>query len=82
MDETIYSNPKIVGLSRQEIFLKLDAEDGGEGQRFASKMNVRGYPTTIILDSDGKRITEKRGFISSPDQFIEFVEGARSKRSA
>jgi thiol:disulfide interchange protein len=79
MDEDIYSNPKVVGLSQQEIFLKLDAEDGGQGESFANKMNVKGYPTTIILDGDGKRIAEKRGFISSPDQFIQFVEGARAR---
>jgi thiol:disulfide interchange protein len=80
MDQDIYSNPKIVGLSRQQVFLKLDAEDGGQGESFAGKMNVKGYPTTIILDSDGKRIAEKRGFIPSPDQFIQFVEGARARR--
>ncbi len=82
MDQVIYSDPKIVGLSRREVFLKIDAEDGGQGQAFARKMNVRAYPTTIILDSDGTKITLERGFIPSSDKFIQLVEDARARKTA
>ncbi|HEY7546319.1 MAG TPA: thioredoxin fold domain-containing protein [Blastocatellia bacterium] len=80
MDQVIYSDPKIVGLSQREVFLKIDAEDGGQGEAFADRMGVRAYPTTIILDSDGSRITQHKGFIPSSDQFIQFVEGARARK--
>ncbi len=80
MDQVIYSDPKIVGLSRREVFLKIDAEDGGQGEAFAHKMGVRAYPTTIILDSDGARITQEKGFIPSSDRFIQFVEEARARK--
>ncbi len=80
MDQVIYSDPMIVGLSRQEVFLKLDAEDGGQGERFAQEMGVRGYPTTVILDSSGKKLTSAAGFIPTPEKFIQFVDGARSRK--
>jgi thiol:disulfide interchange protein len=82
MDQVIYNDPMIVGLSRQEVFVKLDAEDGGQGERFAREMNVRGFPTTIIIDGHGNKITEARGFIPTREKFIEFVESARSKKRA
>jgi thiol-disulfide isomerase/thioredoxin len=81
MDQVIYSDPLIVGLSQREVFLKIDAEDGGQGEAFANRMGVRAYPTTIILDSDGAQITSKKGFISSSQQFIRFVEDARTRKT-
>jgi thiol:disulfide interchange protein len=74
MDEAIYSDRLVVNLSYREVFLKLDAEDGGQGQRFARAMGVKGYPTTIVLD--------QAGYIQSPERFIEFVELARVRRTA
>jgi thiol:disulfide interchange protein len=83
MDSDIYTDPRVVGLSRREVFVKLDAEDGGEGQRFAREMRVTGYPTTIILDSNGNKLSEAKGYIRSPEAFIRFVKTARGlKRSA
>ena len=78
MDEVIYADANVVGLSRQEIFLKLNAEDGGQGQQFAREMGVRGYPTTVVLDSRGRKLNLARGFIESPQKFIKFVENARA----
>jgi thiol:disulfide interchange protein len=80
MDQVIYSDPLIVGLSQREVFLKIDAEDGGQGEAFANRMGVRAYPTTIILDSDGSRIALQKGFIPSSEKFIQFVEQARARK--
>jgi thiol:disulfide interchange protein len=79
MDQNIYSSPLVVSLSKREVFLKLDAEDGGEGQRFAARMRVRGYPTTIILDEDGEPLAAKSGYIDTPQKFLTFVETARQR---
>src|SRR5262245_9759624 len=38
MDKDIYEAPVVVALGRRDVFLKFNAEDGGEGQRFANKM--------------------------------------------
>ena len=79
MDSAIYADPSIVALSRQEVFVKLNAEDGGQGQQFARQMRVRGYPTTIFLDGQGKVLNIARGYIDSPRAFGELVQEARSQ---
>lgn len=79
MDKTVYADPAIVALSRQEVFVKINAEDGAEGQQFARKMRVRGYPTTIILDGQGKVLSVAQGYIASSKDFGEFVEDARGR---
>jgi thiol:disulfide interchange protein len=77
MDKDIYTDPKVVALSSRYIFVKLDAEDGGQGQRFASKMNVNGYPTTLVLDENGRSLQKVPGYPPSVEQFINTIESAR-----
>lgn len=79
MDQTIYSDPAIVALSRQEVFVKVNAEDGGQGQNFAREMRVKGYPTTMILDGAGRLLSVAEGYIASPRTFVELVQSARAK---
>ena len=79
MDKTIYSDPSIVALSGRQVFVKVDAEDGGEGQRFAQRMGIRGYPTTIILDGGGKVLKIARGYIDSPRRFELLVQEALNR---
>ena len=76
MDETIYSDPAVAALSRQHVFVKVNAEDRGEGQRFAQQMGVRGYPTTIVLDAEGKVLNIARGYVASPRAFGKLVQEA------
>jgi thiol:disulfide interchange protein len=80
MDQVIYADPLIVGLSRHEVFLKLDAEDGGEGEQFARRQGVTGYPTTIILDGQGRNLKVAKGFLQSPQRLLDVVESARAAR--
>jgi thiol:disulfide interchange protein len=81
MDQTIYSSPDVAALSRDVVFLKLNAEDHGEGQRFARENGVTGYPTTFLLDSNGRPLKRQIGYISSTSQFIQMVQSVRSARS-
>ena len=81
MDKTIYSNPAIVALSRESVFVKVNAEDRGEGQSFARDMGVKGYPTTIILDGQGRVLDVAEGYISSPQAFLQLVERARAAQA-
>lgn len=76
MDTTIYSDPAIVALSRQQVFVKVNAEDRGEGQRFAQEMGVHGYPTTIVLDAQGRALNIAKGYIASPRAFGKLVQEA------
>lgn len=79
MDKTIYADPAIVALSRQHVFVKVNAEDGGQGQNFAEQMRVQGYPTTIILDGQGKVLNIAQGYIETPRAFGELVQEARAQ---
>jgi thiol:disulfide interchange protein len=76
MDQTIYTDPKVIALSNKHVFLKLNAEDGGQGQRFASRMDVDGYPTTIILDENGRSINSIAGYPPSIQRFIALIENS------
>jgi thiol-disulfide isomerase/thioredoxin len=78
MDQTIYSNSTIAGLSRQQVFVKVNAEDGGQGQNFAEQMRVKGFPTTIILDGRGRVLNVAQGYIASPQAFMTLVQEARA----
>jgi thiol:disulfide interchange protein len=79
MDKAVYADPSIVALSRQQVFLKLNAEDRGQGQAFARQMGVSGYPTTIILDGQAKVLQVAEGYIPSTQAFLEFFEKGRSQ---
>lgn len=76
MDRTIYADPAVVALSRQQIFVKVNAEDRGQGQHFAQQMRVKGYPTTIILNGYGKVLNIAQGYIATPKAFGELVQEA------
>jgi thiol:disulfide interchange protein len=77
MDKNIYTDANVIALSSRYIFVKLDAEDGGQGQRFASKMDVHGYPTTLVLDESGRSLQKVPGYPHSVEQFINMIESAR-----
>lgn len=78
MDMNIYRDPAMVAMSHQQIFIKVNAEDGGQGQKFAKQMRVKGYPTTIILDANGRVLNVSEGYISSARVFGQLIQEARS----
>lgn len=78
MDRDIYANPTIAALSRRYVFLKINAEDRSDGQSFAHEMEVSGYPTTIVLDGQGRVLNIAKGYIETPQAFVRFVEQARA----
>ena len=81
MDKTVYADPAVVTLSREQIFVKLNAEDRDQGQDFARQMGVSGYPTTIILDGQARVLQLAEGYIPSPQAFLDLFEKARSAQA-
>jgi len=81
MDQNIYSNAMIAGLSKQQVFVKVNAEDRGQGQKFAEQMRVKGYPTTIILDGKGRVLNVAEGYISTPQAFLALVQEAQAAQA-
>lgn len=54
LDRDVYANAKIAQfVDSQFVPLKMNAEDNGEGQAFAKKHEIRGYPCTVVLDASG-----------------------------
>src|SRR5262249_57125340 len=80
MDRTIYSDPKVASLSSSVVFLKLNADDKGEGNQFANQNHVAGLPTTIIVDHKGAVINKVGGYIGSTQRFISLVESSLARR--
>lgn len=74
MDRDIYTHPQIISLSNRYVFLKLNAEDGSQGARFAQKNNVEGYPTTVIIDENGRYLRSVPGYPPSVQSFATFIE--------
>ena len=66
-------------LNKNFVNAKIDMEKG-EGPAIGRKFNVRGYPTFLILDSNGKEITRIVGASRSGDEFIDKIQEALSKQ--
>ncbi len=79
MDSDIYASPRVAALSKRDVFLKFDAEDNGEGEAFAKRMRVSGYPTTMVLNRDGEFLKSASGYMRTPENFVQFVENARQR---
>jgi thiol-disulfide isomerase/thioredoxin len=79
MDREIYSDPQVAALGREAVFLKLNAEDQGEGQRFAREAGVRGFPTTIVLDSRGRQLQQHVGYFAPSAAFVQWVHNTREQ---
>jgi hypothetical protein len=73
MDETVYTDPDVQRFASQHVFVKLDAEDGGEGERFAQANGVRGYPTLMVFSSDGRLITQQAGAFRQSSDFLSWI---------
>lgn len=70
LDAEVYSDPKVVRFCAQVVGVKINAEK--EGHLLASKYGVTGFPTILLIDSDGAVWGRLPGFLPS-DKFIGFV---------
>ena len=63
LEREAFHDPAIAARSRRDlVFVKLDAEDRGEGSAIASKYNVRSFPTVLVLAADGAEFGRIRGY--------------------
>jgi Thioredoxin-related protein len=74
MAKTIFPNPKVGEvINNSFISLALDAEKG-EGIELSKKYGVKGYPTMIFLDKEGKELNRLVGATPNADFFITLVQ--------
>jgi len=58
------------------VLLKLDADKFPE---VVGKYGVQGYPTTVVLDENGKLLAQRPGFMP-PKDYLAFLDSAKAGR--
>lgn len=63
MDREVFSSPVVAPyLAENFVCVRINAEDGGEGQAFAQKQGITAFPTSVFLDSQGRILSQLVGF--------------------
>lgn len=69
LDARTYTDNAVASyLNAQVVPIKIDAEKG-EGVDIAKKHAIRGYPTTLLINTDGEEIDRIVGFVP-PEKFL------------
>ena len=76
MDRDVYTSPKVEAFAANQVFVKVNAEDRGDGQRFAQEMGVHAYPSLFIFSNDGQLIGQQTGAFRRPDDFLAWLASA------
>ncbi|MBL0311338.1 MAG: thioredoxin family protein [Holophagaceae bacterium] len=59
------------------LSIMVESQDGTpnkEGKQLADRFNLRGYPTLIVIDADGKELRRNVGALD-PDNLAKFIAG-------
>jgi thiol:disulfide interchange protein len=71
MDRKTFRDPAVVRLSKEFVMVKVD----GSKERFAAiRHEVRGYPTVLVLDADGREVTRIVGYRRPADLAADLKE--------
>jgi tetratricopeptide (TPR) repeat protein len=71
-----FHDEDVKSLLKTFVLVKINAWDRGPGGAEAQKWGVRGIPTMALLDSDGKEIGRKVGYMDA-EKFIEAFSNLR-----
>lgn len=70
LDQSVFSDPAVhQAISRSYVFTRIEYESP-DGKAFMEKYQVRGFPTLLVLDGNGKKLRQlpltfdSRGFIA------------------
>lgn len=67
MTREVYSNKEFIEFSRSQIFVRVFQDSEVEGERLARKYRIEGFPTIIVLDSQGRVVQRILGGRPAPD---------------
>lgn len=79
MDRNVFSHPSVRAVASRNVFVKIDAEDGGKGEAFARANGVSGFPTLIVFSPDGKKIATQPGAFRQPSEFVRWFDAAAER---
>ncbi len=66
LDKDTYANAKVIEAAKNFICVKIDAE---KEKQLTASYNVRGFPSTVFLKSDGSLIEVVPGYLPPKDFF-------------
>ncbi len=78
MEEKVFSDPAVVAAADTFVRLRLNCTDNDhpEVRKAEERFKVQGYPTVVVLDSQGREAARAEGFTASP-AFLEKLRAAR-----
>ena len=90
MDAEVYHSEKFADYAKKNLVLvradfprkvEQSAELKKANEALKSKYAVKGFPTTVILDSNGEKLGQKVGYPpgSGPEKFIAEIENIAKK---
>ena len=79
MDRDVLNDKEISGtLKREVIYLRIDVDKNTD---IARKYDIRGYPTTLLMEGSGKTIALIPGYISKKEfkKILFYLKGKHYK---
>jgi thiol:disulfide interchange protein len=68
LDRDTYTDASVITyLNDDFVCVKLDAEDGGQGEAAAKKYQVRAFPAILVLEPSGKLVGAMYGYKNAQD---------------
>ncbi len=83
MTREVYTDKEFIEFSRSQVFMRVFQDTEAEGDRLARKFKVRGFPTLIILDSEGQEVDRILGAMRASqliDELRLIFESAKSEK--
>ena len=85
MDKDVYSKPEFVNKAKKCYVLVMidNPQDSsilsplaaGQNRKLTSEYGIRGFPSTLVLDAEGKVLKRLSGYRNSPDALFAALEG-------
>jgi len=73
MTREVYTDEEFIKFSRSQVFMRVFEDTDPEGARLARKFKIEGFPTLIILDSQGQEVDRIEGAMDA-QSLIEELE--------
>lgn len=78
MDRTTFRHPDVLRRLEDLVAIRVDAEDetsrnGISVVDLAQRYRIRGYPTLVLLDSEGREISRRAGYLE-PAVFLDWLD--------
>lgn len=74
MNQTTFTDAQLINeMGDRFVWLKLNAETDSDGLEMQRRFQVTGYPTILVLDSNGREIDRIPGFVG-PERFVQTVQ--------